>query len=106
MAQVPYEFLVRWDHDTGALKGASIKMFDNITQREGMPQPVAIAGAVGFPLADVLTAIQSGAIITADAATADLATEKAAHAVTQTALDAANTALANAQAKLTAAGIP
>jgi len=106
MAQVPYEFLVRWDHNTGALKGAHIKMFDDVTQQEGMAQPVAIAGAIGFPLADVLTAIQSGAIIAADTANAALTTEQTAHAATQALLDTAQTALADVQAKLTAAGIP
>jgi len=105
MAQVPYEFLVRWDHNTGALKGAYCKLYNNVLMREGDAQPVAIAGAAGFPLADVLTAIQSGAIITADTATAALTAEQTAHAATQASLDAANTALTNAQAKLTAAGI-
>jgi len=105
MAQIPYEFLVRWDHSTGALKGAYIKMFDDVTQQEGMAQPVAIAGAIGFPLADVLTAIQSGAIVTADAATVALTAEQTAHAATQALLDTANAALVAAQAKLTDAGI-
>lgn len=84
MAQIPYEFLVRWNHTTGALQGAYVKTFDSVTLQEGQPQPVAIAGQNGFPLADVLAAIQSGAIIS---------------------MDNANAALSVAQAKLTAAGI-
>ena len=63
MAQIPYEFLVRWDHVTGALKGAHIKTYDSVTNQEGEAQPVAMAGATGFPIASVLTAIEQGAII-------------------------------------------
>lgn len=99
MAQVPYEFLARWDYQTGQLKGAHVKVFDSVTQREGDAQPVAVAGASGFPLADILTAIQTGAIASMDAANIALAAEQAAHAVTTAEL---NTALA----KLKAAGIP
>jgi len=87
MAQVSYEFLVRWNPDTGALKGASIKLFDTVMQREGDAQPVAVAGAAGFPLTDIMTALQSGAVISMDAANASLVTVQAA-------LDAANVTLA------------
>lgn len=64
----PYEFLVRWDHMTGELKGAHVKFYDTATQREGDAESVAIAGAAGFPISDVLTAIESGAILAMDAA--------------------------------------
>lgn len=98
MAQIPYEFLVRWNHTTGALQGAYVKTFDNVANKEGDAQPVAVAGQAGFPLTDVMTALQSGTIISMDAANVALATEQAAHAAT-------SALLAVAQAKLTKAGI-
>ena len=74
----PYEFLVRWDHLTGVLKGAHIKLFDTVTMQEGRAQAVAIAGASGFPIAEVLTAIEIGAIAAYDAAVIKHAAEIAA----------------------------
>lgn len=91
MAQ-PYELLVRWDHQTGVLKGAHVKVFDGATNTEGDAQSVAIAGAAGFPLADVLTAIEQGAIAAMVAAQAELAVEKEAHVATKQALAAAEQA--------------
>lgn len=70
MAQIPYELLVRLNYETGALQGAHVKFYDSVTQQEGDAQPVAMAGATGFPLATILSAIQSGSIISADAANA------------------------------------
>lgn len=88
MAQIPYEFLVRWNHLTGELQGAHCKTFDSVTGREGDAQSVAIAGAVGFPLSDILTAIETGAIIAADNAVAALNAANAAHAATVAVKDA------------------
>ena len=83
MAQVPYEFLVRWDYQTGALKGAHVKAFDNVAMREGDAQSVEVAGASGFPLNAILTAIETGALIAAEQAAAALAAERAAHDATK-----------------------
>lgn len=94
MANVPYEFLVRWDHHTGVLKGAHVKVYDNVEMSEGDAQPVAVAGASGFPLGEILTAVELKAIVAMEAAQAELAAEKAAHAVTKNALTTAETALA------------
>lgn len=99
MAQVTYEFLARWDIATGLLKGAHCKNYDIATGREGDAQSVAVAGNAGFPLADILTSLQSGAIIAMDTANAALTAERLAHSAT-------SSLLANAVAKLTAAGIP
>jgi len=99
MAQIPYEFLVRLDYITGAVKGAHCKFYDSVTQREGDAQSVAIAGQAGFPLTSILSSVQTGAIIAMDAANLALSTEKTAHAATTSALSAA-------LAKLQAAGIP
>ena len=89
MAQVPYEFLVRWNCLTGELQGAHVKLFDNVAMKEGDAQSVAVAEATGFPLAAILTAIETGAIIAADNALQALAAEKAAHDATKAALAAA-----------------
>lgn len=83
MAQIPYEFLVRWDHRTGVLRGAHCKVFDSVTGEEGDAQGVAVAGSSGFPLSEILTAIETGAITTMEEAQANLAIEQAAHAATR-----------------------
>lgn len=92
MAQVPYEFLVRFDHQTGVLKGAHCKVFDSVTGKEGEAQAVAIAGAAGFPLSEILTAIETGAIAAMEEAQATLVTEQAAHAATKAELDSVKAA--------------
>ena len=64
-----YEFLVRWDRD-GHLSGAHAQ-FRFVTRDEtgavqgeflGPAEPVAIAGAAGFPLADILSDMQAAAL--------------------------------------------
>lgn len=87
MALVPYEFLVRWNHQTGELQGAHVKLYDNVLMLEGDSQAVAIANASGFPLDSVLTAIETGAVIAMEKAQSDLAAEIAAHDVTKTQLE-------------------
>lgn len=82
MAQVPYEFLVRWDHQTGVLKGAHCKTFDTVTGKEGDAQVVSVAGAQGFPLGEILTAIESGSLLALNA-------EQTAHNATKAELAAA-----------------
>jgi hypothetical protein len=98
MAKVMYERLERYDYLTGALKGAHVKLYDTVTLQEGDAMSYATAATQGFTQTDILTAVQSGAIIAMDAANAALATEQAAHAAT-------SALLATAQAKLTKAGI-
>jgi heterodisulfide reductase subunit A-like polyferredoxin len=97
MAKIPYEFLARWDHQTGALKGAHVKTFDDVMNREGDAQAVAVAGADGFPLGDILTAVEQGAIAAMEAAQTELATEKATHEATKQALAEVEAALVAAQ---------
>lgn len=94
MAQVPYEFLARFDHQTGVLKGAHCKLFDSVTGKEGNAQAVAVAGAQGFPLSDILTQIETGAILAMEEARANLAAEQAAHATTKAELDSVKAELA------------
>lgn len=83
MTQIPYEFLVRFDHQTGVLKGAHCKVFDSVTGKEGDAQSVAVAGAAGFPLSEIMTSIETGALLAMEEAQANLVVEQAAHAVTK-----------------------
>ena len=96
----PYEFLVRWNN--GALSGAHVRFLETIsedgvvlTQKEGNAMPVSMAGEAGYPLADVLTAVQQTALAdlaaaqaTASSATAAIATKDATIASLQAQIDA------------------
>ncbi|TXT39207.1 MAG: hypothetical protein FD135_2357 [Comamonadaceae bacterium] len=92
-----YEFLVRWNN--GVLAGAHIRMLETISengvvlsQKEGAAQPVSLAGELGFPIADVLSALQVTALT-------DLTTAQAAKAASDAALKTTQDALAVAEAK-------
>ena len=75
--KTPHEFLVRWN-DSGSLSGAHVAFREAISE-DGTeisskflaPEPVAIGGNAGFPLADVLDAIHTTAL----ADVADLKTQ-------------------------------
>lgn len=75
----PYELLVRWD-EAGELKGAHAQFLDTITddagnvlaQKVGPAMPIAVAGREGFPLADVLDAVQISALKATEAAQAEV----------------------------------
>ena len=75
----PYEFLVRWRD--GAISGAHIRFLETIledgvvlAQKEGNAMPVSLSGEVGYPLADVLTAVQQSALVELEKAKEALAT--------------------------------
>lgn len=60
----PYELLVRWERD-GKLAGAHVQwryvtQVDDQVVAEAISaaEPVAVAGQAGFPLCDVLSALQ------------------------------------------------
>lgn len=91
MAQVAYEALARWDHQTGILRGMHCKNYDTMTGGEGDAMPVAVALAQGFPLTDILTQIEIGAVLAMEEAQAALAAEQAAHAATKAKLAAIQT---------------
>jgi len=72
----PYEFLVRWDSDTGLIKGCHVKMITThiddetgeiIAVKESDAMPVAWAQDNGFPLDQVLQVIHIDALATAQA---------------------------------------
>jgi hypothetical protein len=78
----PYEFLVRWRD--GAISGAHIRFLETIledgvvlAQKEGNAMPVSLSGEVGYPLADVLTAVQQSALVELEKAKEALATAEA-----------------------------
>ena len=82
-SQTPNEFLVRWS-DAGQIQGAHIVFRETLiedgtelTSRLLPAQPVALAGASGFPLADVLAEVQASALATIEARDAENATLKA-----------------------------
>ncbi|AWK90167.1 hypothetical protein [Azospirillum thermophilum] len=74
----PYEFLVRWDRG-GNLAGAHAQ-FRYVTRSDdgaivgdfiGPAEPVGVAGADGFPLADLLSEVQASALAALEAARAE-----------------------------------
>ena len=78
----PYEFLVRWRD--GAISGAHIRFLETIledgvvlAQKEGNAMPVSLSGEVGYPIADVLTAVQQSALVELEKAKEALATAEA-----------------------------
>jgi hypothetical protein len=85
----PYEFLVRWGAD-GTLSGAHCQYRYVTTDETGAvigdfiepAKPVALAAQAGFPLSEVLNAVQVAALAARDAAIAErnaLALELEAH---------------------------
>ena len=84
----PYEFLVRWRD--GAISGTHIRFLETIledgvvlAQKEGNAMPVSLAGEAGYPLADVLSAVQKSALVDLEKAKEALATAEAAIAAVQ-----------------------
>lgn len=78
----PYEFLVRWRD--GAISGAHIRFLETVledgvvlAQKEGNAMPVSLAGEAGYPLADVLSAVQTSALVELEKAKEALATAEA-----------------------------
>lgn len=95
--QTPYEFLVRWTN--GTVAGAHIRFLERLvedgvvtSEKEGDAQPVSMAGGAGFPIADILSAIQSTALT-------DLATAQAAKAASDMALKTVQDAFTAEQGK-------
>ena len=96
--QTPYEFLVRWTD--GAVAGAHIRFLERlvedgvvISEKEGDAKPVSMAGGAGFPIADILSALQVTAL-------SNLALEKTAKAAAETALTAAQAQVTALQAQI------
>ena len=116
--QTPYEFLVRWDN--GVVTGAHVRFLERIIEdgvviheKEGHAQPISMAGEIGFPIASILSSLESGAIIAVEAAqaataakvvelntlTQELTKEKALHGDTKAQLAVLNSEIAALKAK-------
>lgn len=84
----PYEFLIRWDLNTGKISGAHVG-FANVFVEDGQThvgqidpvQPVAMGRQAGFPLKDVIGEITSTALAKCDDLEAQLKEERDARAV-------------------------
>ena len=69
---MPYEFLARWDHVSGAFKGAHIQfyegLYENGTLLTGNPgKAMGVGPGLAFPLADILSQMQIDALATVGA---------------------------------------
>lgn len=83
--KTPYELLVRWN-DAGVLVGAHVVYRESavnngveISSKIGDALPLSVAGGIGFPLADILSAMHVDALIVAEEKTKEvtaLASEK------------------------------
>lgn len=107
-SQTPNEFLVRWS-DAGQIQGAHIVFREaviedgtELTSRLLPAQPVALAGAAGFPLGDVLAEVQASALATIEARDVEITTLKASQQTIETERDAALAQAAALQAQLDA----
>ncbi len=108
----PYEFLARWDHVTGALKGAHTQRFDGVYEDgvllSGQPgKAMGVGEDLAFPLADILSQLQIDALAAVDAHLATIAERDATIATHAPALqaltaerDSALTRVAELQAQL------
>ena len=108
----PNEFLVRWS-DAGQIQGAHIVFRETViedgtelTSRLLPAQPVALAGASGFPLSDVLAEVQASALATIEARDAEIAALKSSQQAIEAERDAALTRAAELQAQLDAIHSP
>lgn len=75
---LPYEFLARWDDKTGVFRGAHIQFIENVLDDTGeiIAQKLGPARSVGdgkdFPIADILSQMQTDALAAFDAKAAEL----------------------------------
>jgi len=74
--RTPYEFLARWDHTTGAFKGAHIQYFDSVlrdgVQIVGAPSKAfGVGDGLAFPLADIMGQLTTDALARVDVLTAE-----------------------------------
>lgn len=85
----PYEFLARWDHQTGVFKGAHIQQYEGVyedgTLLTGNPgKAMGVGEGLAFPLAEILSQLQIDTL----AANAALQATITAHEATIAARDA------------------
>jgi len=76
--RTPYEFLARWDHETGTFKGAHIQFYDAILKDgvmiTGAPSKAfGIGDGMAFPLADIVGQVTIDALAANETLQAQLA---------------------------------
>lgn len=105
---VPYELLVRWT-SAGQIAGAHVQFLEQlvedgtvINEKVGAAVPVALAGGAGFPLADILSLVQTDALATAAALTVQLSVAATERTTLQTGLSAMTAERDSAQVQLAA----
>lgn len=83
--KTPYEVLIRWNPESGEMVGAHVvwvtRIFENgdrISEIVEPAQAVAVAGAAGFPLADILEQVHVDALARIDTVEGEKTDMKAA----------------------------
>lgn len=106
----PYEFLARWDHETGAFKGAHIQHYESLVEDgvmlSGKPgRAMGVGEDLAFPLADIMGQLTADALA-ANAALQATLTERdatiAGHADVIQQRDAAQARVAELEAQIAA----
>jgi len=104
---LPYELLIRWRD--GVVAGAHVqyitRLVDDgavVNEQLGAALPVDVGAGKGFPIADLLSQVQTDALIAVDAKTAALAAMTEQRDAAIQARDEAQSALATVQTELDA----
>lgn len=101
----PYEFLARWNPQSGAFSGAHVQWID-VIERDGVhvgatpTKAFGVGEAQAFPLADILAQMHTDALAELDARAAQIAALTADKAAADQALAAAQAQVADLQAQL------
>ena len=106
----PYEFLARWDHQTGQFKGSHIQYFDAVlrdgVQIAGAPsRAYGVGEGMAFPLEDIVSQMTTDALAAVDAQAATIAERDATIATLTGERDAARAQVAELQALLAPAPV-
>lgn len=110
----PYEFLARWDHVTGAYKGAHIQHYESVYEDgvllTGSPgRAMGVGEDLAFPLGDIMSQIQDDTLCANAALQATLAERDATiaeHAAVITERDTLRARVAELDAQIAAAAAP
>ena len=105
--RTPYEFLARWDEQTGVFRGAHIQYFDAVlrdgAQIAGAPSKAfGVGDGLAFPLADIMGTVTADALALVDAQAEQITALTADKTASDTARDAALAQVAELQAQIAA----
>ncbi len=101
----PYEFLARWDHVTGAFKGAHIQRYEGVYEDgvllDGKPgRALGVGEDLAFPLTDIMSQVQADVLAANTTLQAALAERDATITKLTAERDAALTRITELEAKL------